>query len=84
MAIKVNIGNLKFTHPFNEVISNQISLNQYKLLHVQLEHLFKLSELEFHHRDPFDRLIISQAIVEGIPIVSTDETFDHYDIKRIW
>jgi PIN domain nuclease of toxin-antitoxin system len=84
MAIKVNIGHLQFKRPFDEVIANQMAINQYKLLHVEIEHLFKLSELDLHHRDPFDRLIISQAIVEDIPIVSKDEKFDRYDIERIW
>lgn len=84
MAIKVNIGHLEFREPFDKMVDHQIQINQYKLLNLQLKHLFKISSLELHHRDPFDRIIISQALVEGIPIVSVDEKFDKYDVDRIW
>ncbi|MDQ1352863.1 MAG: hypothetical protein QG657_3169 [Acidobacteriota bacterium] len=84
MAIKVNIGHLEFKNSFDDVVSNQIDLLNYRILNINLEHLFKLSTLELHHRDPFDRLIISQALVEKIPIISVDEKFDKYGIERIW
>jgi len=84
MAIKVNIGHLEFKNSFDDVVSNQIDLLNYRILNITLEHLFKLSTLELHHRDPFDRLIISQALVEKIPIISVDEKFDKYGIERIW
>lgn len=41
-------------------------------------------DLPFHHRDPFDRLIIAQSLVEGIPVVSSDDMFDHYGAERLW
>jgi PIN domain nuclease of toxin-antitoxin system len=69
---------------FDEAISSQIELLDYRILNIALKHLFRLSILEFHHRDPFDRLIISQALVEKIPITSVDEKFDNYGIERIW
>lgn len=84
MAIKVNLGHLEFKTSFNEIISKQIDLLNYRILNIDLEHLFKVSTLELHHRDPFDRLIVSQAIVEKIPIISVDEKFDAYGIERIW
>jgi PIN domain nuclease of toxin-antitoxin system len=84
MAIKISIGHLSFTKPFQEVVNHQFKINEYQLLPIEFEHLFKLSTLELHHRDPFDRLIISQAIVENISIVSADEVFDSYNIKRVW
>ncbi len=84
MAIKVNIGRLEFKDNFDKLVTHQIQLNDYKLLSVKLPHLFQLSNLEIHHRDPFDRLILSQAIVEGMPIVSVDNQFDAYPVERIW
>lgn len=84
MAIKVNIGKLEFKEPFEKLIFDQLSINEYKLLGVELKHLFKLSRLTLHHRDPFDRLIISQALVENIPVISADEKFNAYNIERIW
>ena len=84
MAIKVNIGRLEFKEPFDKTISHQFQVNNYSILNLELPHLFKLSRLELHHRDPFDRVIITQAIVEELPIVSADEAFDQYAITRIW
>jgi len=49
-----------------------------------LSHLEKVSVLPFHHKDPFDRLIIAQAIVENLTIASSDAAFDLYGIERIW
>jgi PIN domain nuclease of toxin-antitoxin system len=84
MAIKVNIGHLEFREPFDKIIANQFRINSYKLLNLKLQHLFKFSGLPLHHRDPFDRLIISQALVEDIPIVSVDEKFNDYGVDTIW
>lgn len=84
LAIKINIGRLEFKDPFDETVSQQFHLNDYLLLNLELPHLFKLSELGLHHRDPFDRAIISKAIVEELPIVSVDEAFEKYPITRVW
>ncbi len=54
------------------------------LLNVNILHLDIVANLLLHHRDPFDRLIIAQAIVEEIPIVGVDEVFDLYPIERLW
>ena len=84
MAIKVSVGKLHFKKPFEEIIKHQFVLNQYRMLHAQQEHFFELSKLPFHHRDPFDRLIIVQAQIDNIPIIGKDEIFDRYGVKRIW
>ena len=76
MAIKVNIGKLDFKQPFQKIISDQLKINDYILLNLELKHIFIASNLELHHRDPFDRIIISQAMVEKMPIVSIDDKFD--------
>jgi PIN domain nuclease of toxin-antitoxin system len=49
-----------------------------------VRHAAGVAELPFHHRDPFDRLLIAQAMVEQIPIVSNDSAFDKYPVRRIW
>ena len=84
MAIKVNIGKLDFKQPFQKIISDQLKINDYILLNLELKHIFIASNLELHHRDPFDRIIISQAMVEKMPIVSIDDKFDKYEVERIW
>ncbi|WP_256555918.1 type II toxin-antitoxin system VapC family toxin [Oscillatoria sp. HE19RPO] len=84
VAIKQSIGKLNFARPFRDVIEQQLVTNGIDLLDISLAHIEIVSSLPLHHRDPFDRLIIAQGIVEQIPIISADAIFDAYPIQRIW
>lgn len=84
MAIKISIGRLKVSEPFESLIPRHIQINGFELLPIQFEHISMVSSLPFHHRDPFDRLLVSQCIVEKCAIISRDIAFDSYQIKRIW
>jgi PIN domain nuclease of toxin-antitoxin system len=59
-------------------------INDIEILPISLPHLTLISALPFHHRDPFDRLLIAQSIVEDLPIASIDKAFDAYGVNRIW
>lgn len=84
IAIKVSLGKLVLAPPLEELISHQFAQNGIALLEIQPKHLVVVSQLPYHHRDPFDRLMISQAIVEQLPIVSCDTLFEAYPITRLW
>ena len=84
IAIKVSIGKLTIAQPFEQFILEQLTLNDITLLPIRIEHCHQLIALQFHHRDPFDRIIIAQALVERVPIVSIDPSFDRYGINRLW
>ncbi len=84
MAIKLSIGKLSLGRPFETLIPEQMRLNGVELLQIEMAHVVVVARLPFHHRDPFDRLLIAQAMVEQIPIVSGDPTFDLYHIRRLW
>ncbi len=84
MAIKLSIGKLSLGQPFETLIPEQMRLNGIELLQIETAHVMVVAKLPFHHRDPFDRLLIAQAMVEQIPIVSGDPAFDLYRIKRLW
>jgi PIN domain nuclease of toxin-antitoxin system len=84
MAIKQSTGKLNFHLPFEVFIKQQLSLNDFNLLNINLDHLAVVATLPFHHRDPFDRLLIAQSLVEKIPILSVDSAFDAYPIERLW
>ncbi len=84
IAIKFSIGKLTLPDSFGNFIPSQIYKNDIQILPVTLPHLEKVSTLPFHHKDPFDRLIIAQSIVENLPIISSDGAFDLYGIERIW
>ncbi len=84
VAIKQSIGKLNFARPFRDVIEQQLATNGIDLLDISLAHIEIVASLPRHHRDPFDRLIIAQGIVENLPIISADTIFDAYPIQRIW
>lgn len=83
MGIKQSKGKLTLSLPLEDYIIEKIKLEDFELLLIQLNHLALISTLPFHHNDPFDRLLIAQAITENIPILSRDIAFDTYHIKRI-
>ncbi|ELS03743.1 hypothetical protein Xen7305DRAFT_00034670 [Xenococcus sp. PCC 7305] len=84
MAIKHSVGKLRFELPFELFMKRQLKVNDFQLLNIKVDHLVIVANLPLHHRDPFDRLIIAQAIAEKIPVVGTDEIFDLYPIERLW
>ena len=84
IAIKFSIGKLYISIPIQEFIHRGIENNDIKLLDIKFEHVLSVSSLPFHHRDSFDRLLITQAMSENFIILSNDKTFDKYSIKRVW
>jgi len=84
MAIKISIGKLVLRQSFDLFIPQQLRLNSIKLLGISVEHIATIINLPFYHRDPFDRLIIAQLMVEQIPVVSVDSVFDSYNVTRLW
>ena len=84
IAIKISLGKYALPVPFAAFWDDQMLTNDFALLPISVSHTAQVADLSFHHRDPFDRLIIAQSLVEGIPVVSSDEVFDRYGIERIW
>ena len=84
ISIKVSIGRLTLAQPYDIFIPQQLTNNAIEILPISSAHLGVVSTLPFHHRDPFDRLIIAQAMIEQLPIVSIDAAFDAYSAKRLW
>ena len=84
VAIKVSLKKLDIGGPFPGFFPQQMLRNNFEWLPVTDAHLSCLVNLPFHHKDPFDRLIIAHAISEGIPIVSADSQFDAYPVARLW
>jgi len=84
ISIKVSLNKLEIKSSLETFVEKHIIGNDIHLLNIELEHVYPLVKLPFHHRDPFDRLIVSQAIYEKMPIISSDKNFDLYSVKRIW
>lgn len=84
LAIKVSLKKLDIGGSYRGFFHQHMVQNNFEWLPITDEHMAVVAELPFHHRDPFDRLLIAQAIVEGMPIVSSDSVFDSYGIERLW
>lgn len=83
-SIKASIGKMSLSAPFDVLFPHQLNINGFELLPVKVEHTSVITTLPFHHRDPFDRLLIAQAIEEKMSLVSADSVFDDYEITRLW
>src|SRR2546421_10071724 len=70
IAIKLSIGRLALSAPFDVLIPQQLSLNGFELLNIEVGHAAVVAALPFHHRDPFDRLLIAQALVDRMAVAS--------------
>jgi PIN domain nuclease of toxin-antitoxin system len=84
MAIKASIGRLTFAQPFALLIPDQFQRNSMQALDITVAHIAHVATLPFHHRDPFERMLVAQAMVETMPIINVDSAFDVYGVNRIW
>jgi PIN domain nuclease of toxin-antitoxin system len=84
IAIKISIGKYSLPEPYDTFIEREIVTNDFCILPILTQHTSTLISLPFHHKDPFDRLLIAQAITENIPIVSNDSILGKYPVHRIW
>jgi len=84
MAIKISLGKLRLPAPLEQFVPEQLSANGFEQQPINFRHVARVAKLPFHHRDPFDRLLIAQAIEEELALVSRDPVFKMYDIRRVW
>lgn len=84
IAIKIRLGKYKLPGSFEQFVQDQLSINQMEILHILPSHTQALTTMPFHHRDPFDRLLVAQSLTENIPILGADRVFDLYGVARHW
>jgi PIN domain nuclease of toxin-antitoxin system len=84
IAIKVSLGKYTIPGSFETWIEHQIQVNELELLPIKVAHVAAIVTLPFHHKDPFDRLLVAQALTEKIPIISVDAVLDSYLVTRCW
>ena len=77
------MGKLTLAPDYEEFIEEEVLKSNINLLNIKLEHLKINTTLPFHHRDPFDSLIIAQSLAEGVPIITVDSAFDKYSVNLI-
>jgi PIN domain nuclease of toxin-antitoxin system len=83
IAIKFSLKKLELKSDFDNII-DFLAANDIEILPINFQHLQKVITLEFHHRDPFDRLIIAQGLVENLTIITKDENFPRYTDRLLW
>lgn len=84
LAIKISLGKYILTESYDEFIQHAIVDNGFGILAVEPRHTARLISLPHHHKDPFDRLLVAQALVETLALVSSDVMLDQYPIVRLW
>lgn len=84
IQIKQALGKLEMDIPLAQIVDEQLQGNPFKLLDIAVRHVLALDALPRHHGDPFDRLLIAQAVSEGWAIVTADRSFQAYPVERFW
>jgi PIN domain nuclease of toxin-antitoxin system len=84
LAIKAGLGKLKLALPVKRYVVEHVAANGFRMLDIQMAHVGRVETLHPHHGDPFDRLLIAQALEEKLPVVTADPVFRKYGVKRIW
>ncbi|XGV99573.1 MAG: type II toxin-antitoxin system VapC family toxin [Leptolyngbya sp. BL-A-14] len=84
MSIKVSMSKLMLQMSFTDLVTQQVYGNAINLLEIRAEHLDELAKMPFHHKDPFDRLIVAQSIVDNMAVLSKDSAFGSYPVTLLW
>ena len=84
LAIKSGLGKLKLALPVQRYVVENVAANSFGMLDIRMAHVGRVESLPTHHGDPFDRLLIAQALEEKLPVVTADPIFRDYGVKRIW
>ncbi len=84
ICIKISLGKLDLDPAWLEIIQEEMAANTIHWLPVEMVHCAELTKMPFHHRDPFDRMLVAQAVVERMQLLSRDSQLSAYGIKRVW
>ncbi|MBQ36525.1 MAG: PIN domain nuclease [Gemmatimonadaceae bacterium] len=84
IGIKVSLGKLELASGWLETLRHEMEASGLRLLPVEPEHCASLASLPFHHRDPFDRLLVTQALKEGMSIITADRKLAEYEPACVW
>lgn len=84
MAIKASLGKLQLSQSIERFVPEQLAANGFRLLGLDFSHVSRTETLPYHHRDPFDRLLVAQALTDNLAVVSVEAVMSRYGVKRIW
>jgi len=84
IAVKIGCGKYSLHTPFEVFWETGIRISKVSVLAIKIEHAAQLTSLPFHHRDPFDRMLVARSLVEDLTLVSKDSRLDAYGVRRAW
>ncbi len=84
MQIKHQLGKLELSVSLEEMIEEECQTNGLQILPIELKHISALYNFPFYHKDPFDRIIIAQSVIDNVHLVSADQVFEKYPVKLLW
>jgi PIN domain nuclease of toxin-antitoxin system len=84
IQIKTQLGKLSLTTSLADMVTTQLQVNAIRILPVELTHVLALDQLPLHHKDPFDRLLVAQAICEGASLATVDAMVARYPVPIIF
>ena len=84
LTIKAQSGRLALPEPADSYVPSRLAANAFEPLSIELAHALRAGALPAIHRDPFDRMLVAQAQIEGLPILTADPAISHYDVETIW
>jgi PIN domain nuclease of toxin-antitoxin system len=84
IAIKIKLGKYALPQPYQQFMETQFAANDVHILPIEPRHTALLTTMPFHHKDPFDRLLVAQALSDGVSIISVDSQLDAYGVQRVW
>jgi len=84
ISIKKSLGKISLKNGWRQTIQEEMEINTIQWLPIEMTHCAEVAELPFHHRDPFDRMLIAQAIAEEMKLLSRDSRLSVYAIELIW
>lgn len=84
LQIKIILGKFGLSDKLENVITQQRQANNLQMIPVELSHILYLENIPFHHKDPFDRILIAQAAAENMTLVSADRHFSNYKVSLLW
>ena len=84
LQIKINTGKITFSRPLRDAVQLELNRGTFAILSITLDHIDSMSRLPSHHRDPFDRLLVAQAMHEGLTLVTGDRHIRLYPVPCLW
>ncbi len=84
LAIKQSLGKLTLPQRADLFVTEQLRINRFQLLPLELRHAGRVATLPFHHRDPFDRILIAQALEDALQLATADPVMKEYGVSTVW